>query len=64
MKPKVRLLIAVACWVWGFLMLIMGMGMGMMSQWAGWGGEGFLALGGAIVVAGLVIFLRGRQKLK
>jgi hypothetical protein len=42
-------------------MLMMGMGMGLMSQWAGWGGEGFLILGGAIVVAGLVIFLKGRR---
>jgi len=45
LKPKVRLIIAVVCWVGGFLSLINGMGMGMMSQWAGWGGEGFLALG-------------------
>ena len=45
------------CWVGGFLSLISGIGMGMMSQWAGWGGEGFLAFGGALVVAGLVIFL-------
>ena len=62
MKPKVRLIIAVVCWVGGFLSLINGMGMGMMSQWAGWGGEGFLALGGALVVAGLVVFLKGRRK--
>ena len=55
MKPKVRLIIAVVCWVGGFLSLINGMGMGMMSQWAGWGGQGFLALGGAFIV--VAIFL-------
>ena len=55
MKPKVRRLIAVVCWVGGFLSLINGMGMGMMSQWAGWGGEGFLALGGALVVAAIFL---------
>ncbi|MFC1929840.1 hypothetical protein ACFLW6_03135 [Chloroflexota bacterium] len=55
MKPKVRLLIAVMCWVGGILSLINGMGMGMVSQWAGWGGEGFLALGGALVVAAICL---------
>ena len=55
MKPKVRLIIAVVCWVGGFLSLINGMGMGMVSQWVGWGGEGFLALGGVLVV--IAIFL-------
>ena len=57
MKPKVRLIIAVVCWVGGFLSLINGMGMGMMSQWAGWGGQGFLALGGALVVAAIFLLI-------
>ena len=62
MKLKIRLIIAVVCWVGGLLSLFIGIIMGMMSQWAGWGGEGFLALGGALVVAGLVILLIGRRK--
>ena len=55
MKPKVRILIAVVCLVGGFLSLINGMGMGMVSQWAGWGGQGFLALGVVLVVVGILL---------
>ena len=42
-------------------MLMMGIGMGLMSQWS-WGSVVFVALGVAIVVAGLDIFLKGRGK--
>ena len=55
LKPKVRLLIAVVCWIGGFLSLITGMGMGMMSQWAGIGGQAFLALGGALIVVAILL---------
>ena len=55
MNPKVRLIIAVVCWVAGFISVINGLGMGMVSQWAGWGGQGFLALGSVLVV--IAIFL-------
>ena len=51
---------AVVCWVGGFLLLILGM-LGLSSgllvvSWI------LVALGGALVVAGLVIFLKGRRK--
>ena len=61
MKPKVRVTIAVVCWIGGFLSLINGLGMGMMSQWAGWGGQGFLALGVALVVVALFLSISKRQ---
>ncbi len=54
MKPKVRLLIAVVCWVGGLLLLISGMGMGMVSQWAGWSWV-LLPLGGALVVVAILL---------